>query len=58
MLRSPLGLSAPMAIELVGWLVELPPLKVPGQQRSLISRNVSPEGMKRKEKYFQMPAGA
>lgn len=37
-------------------LVELPPLKVPGQQRSLISRNGSPEGKNRKEKNLQIHA--
>lgn len=55
-LCSPLGL-APMATELVGWLVELPPLKVPGQQSSLISRNISPRAWRERKsisKYLQM----
>lgn len=37
-----------------GWLPELPPLKVPGQQRSLVRRNSSAESKKGRIKNLQI----
>lgn len=42
-------------LQLWGWLVELRPLKVPGQQRSLMRKNGSPESKKGRIKNLQIP---